>query len=90
MLSASTSRATARAAETAAKGDFLPTGRVMCVAPAAPAAGFQNHTVAPGEDLYSVAIRWGVGTADIKAANNLTGSELVPGTVLKIPPAPAP
>ena len=43
-----------------------------------------------GEDLYSVAIRWGVGTADIKAANNLTGSDLVPGTVLKIPPAATP
>ena len=67
-----------------------PVPPLPAVAPAAPTAGFQNHTVAPGEDLYSVAIRWGVGTADIKAANNLTGSELVPGTVLKIPPAPAP
>jgi LysM repeat protein len=57
-------------------------------APAAPAA-MQNHTVSAGEDLYSVAIRWGVSTADIKAANNLTGSELIPGTVLKIPPAAA-
>ena len=54
-----------------------------------PVTGYQNHTVAPGEDLYSVAVRWCVGTDAIKAANNLTGSELVPGTVLKIPPAPA-
>ena len=53
-----------------------------------PETGYQNHTVAPGEDLYSVAVRWCVGTDAIKAANNLTGSELVPGTVLKIPPAP--
>ena len=60
-------------------------------APAAatpPVTGYQNHTVAPGEDLYSVAVRWCVGTDAIKSANNLTGSELVPGTVLKIPPAP--
>jgi LysM repeat protein len=67
----------------------VPAAAVVAAAPAA-AAGFQNHTVVAGEDLYAVAIRWGVGTADIKAANNLTGSELVPGTVLKIPPAPAP
>lgn len=51
-------------------------------------ATFQNHTVVAGEDLYSVAIRWSVSTAAIKAANNLTGSELIPGTVLKIPQNP--
>ena len=56
--------------------------------PAAPAAT-QSHTVTAGEDLYSVAIRWGVSTAAIKAANNLVGSELIPGTVLKIPAAAA-
>lgn len=81
--------APAAATDAAPPAPLLPAPAPVA-APAAPAAGFQNHTVAPGEDLYSVAIRWGVGTADIKAANNLTGSELVPGTVLKIPPAPAP
>lgn len=69
-----------------------PVAAILPAIPTAAAAGaFQNHTVGPDEDLYAVAIRWGVSTADIKAANNLTGSELVPGTVLKIPPVnPAP
>ncbi|MDD5706252.1 MAG: LysM peptidoglycan-binding domain-containing protein, partial [Kiritimatiellae bacterium] len=60
--------------------------------PAAPAGGvnYQTHTVKAGEDVYAVAIRWGVSPTDIKALNNLTGSELTEGTVLKIPPAPAP
>ncbi len=63
------------------------------VPPPAPAAGevkYQTYTVKPGEDLYSVAVRWGVGFAELKALNNLSGPELAPGTVLKIPPAPAP
>jgi LysM repeat protein len=38
-----------------------------------------------GEDLYGIAIRWGCSPADLKALNNLTGSDLKPGTVLKIP-----
>ena len=66
----------------------LPTLPGTAPAPAA-GAGFQNHTVAPGEDIYAVAVRWGVSTAAIKEANDLTGAELVPGSVLKIPPLPA-
>jgi LysM repeat protein len=44
--------------------------------------------VKDGEDLYQVAIRWGVSPTDLKVLNNLTGTDLRPGTVLKIPPAP--
>lgn len=66
----------------------LPTLPGTAPAPAA-GAGLQNHTVAPGEDIYAVAVRWGVSTAAIKEANNLTGADLVPGSVLKIPPLPA-
>lgn len=63
---------------------------------AAPAAGTpapapaaesnaQTYTVKEGEDLYAVAIRWGVSPSDLKALNNLTSTELKAGTVLKIP-----
>ncbi|HPK37739.1 MAG TPA: LysM peptidoglycan-binding domain-containing protein [Kiritimatiellia bacterium] len=57
--------------------------------PAAPAAesSTQTYTVKEGEDLYAVAIRWGVSPSDLKALNNLTSSELKAGTVLKIPNA---
>ena len=55
-------------------------------APAAPVdPNAQMYTVKDGEDLYAVAIRWGVSPSDLKALNNLTGSELKAGTQLKIP-----
>lgn len=47
----------------------------------------QTYTVKEGEDLYAVAIRWGVSPSDLKALNNLTSTELKAGTVLKIPGA---
>jgi LysM repeat protein len=55
--------------------------------PPAPAAdsNTQTYTVKEGEDLYAVAIRWGVSPSDLKALNNLTSTELKAGTVLKIP-----
>ncbi len=45
----------------------------------------QTYTVKEGEDLYAVAIRWGVSPSDLKSLNNLTSSELKAGSVLKIP-----
>lgn len=59
------------------------------VAVPAPAAesNTQTYTVKEGEDLYAVAIRWGVSPSDLKALNNLTSTELKAGTVLKIPGA---
>jgi len=67
-----------------------PTGGVMSApgvgAPAAPAvAEPKTYVVKPDEDLYAVAIRWGVSPSELKALNNLTSSELRPGQVLKIP-----
>ncbi len=56
--------------------------------PTPPAAPAQTHTVKEGEDIYAVAIRWGVSPSELKALNNLTGPDLQPGTVLKIPLAP--
>ena len=55
-------------------------------APAAAAdPNVQTYTVKEGEDLYAVAIRWGVSPSDLKSLNNLTGSELKAGSILKIP-----
>ena len=50
-----------------------------------PDPNFQTYSVKEGEDLYAVAIRWGVSPSDLKSLNNLTGSELKAGSVLKIP-----
>ena len=64
---------------------------VKAETPAAPVAdsSTQTYTVKEGEDLYAVAIRWGVSPSDLKALNNLTSTELKAGTVLKIPGAAA-
>jgi LysM repeat protein len=53
--------------------------------PVAPAANAQTYTVKEGEDLYAVAIRWGVSPSDLKALNNLTSTDLKAGMVLQIP-----
>jgi len=45
----------------------------------------QTYVVKEGEDLYSVAIKWGVSPSDLKVLNNLEGSDLRPGMTLKIP-----
>ena len=55
------------------------------VTPVAADPNVQTYTVKEGEDLYAVAIRWGVSPSDLKSLNNLTGSELKAGSVLKIP-----
>ena len=52
---------------------------------AAPAAEPKTYQVKEGEDVYAVAIRWGVSPAELKALNNLSSSDLTPGQVLKIP-----
>jgi LysM repeat protein len=66
-----------------------PAAEAAPVAAPAPAASSntQTYTVKEGEDLYAVAIRWGVSPSDLKALNNLTSTELKAGTVLKIPGA---
>ena len=51
----------------------------------APAGNTQTYTVKEGEDLYAVAIRWGVSPSDLKALNNLTTTDLKAGMVLRIP-----
>ena len=49
------------------------------------AGGADIHVVKEGEDLYSIAKKWGVFAHDIVTANNLTDAELKPGQELKIP-----
>lgn len=48
-------------------------------------ANLQTYTVKDGEDVYAVAIRWGVSPNEIKTLNNLKSIELKPGSVIKIP-----
>ncbi len=52
---------------------------------AADDANLQSYTVKEGEDVYAVAIRWGVSPNEIKTLNDLKSIELKPGTVIKIP-----
>lgn len=45
------------------------------------------YTVKEGDDVYAIAIRWGISPSDLRQLNNLKpGDELKPGQVLKIPP----
>lgn len=62
-----------------------PAGEAAPVTTAPADSNAQTYTVKEGEDLYAVAIRWGVSPSDLKALNNLTSTELKAGTVLKIP-----
>ncbi len=51
---------------------------------------YRTHTVQPGEDVFSVAIRWGVTPVEVRELNKIEGNVLKPGTELKIPPPPMP
>jgi LysM repeat protein len=61
-----------------------PTAPAPVTTPAKP-ANTQTYTVKEGEDLYAVAIRWGVSPSDLKTLNNLTSTDLKAGMVLQIP-----
>jgi LysM repeat protein len=67
-----------------------PAPGVVAAPAAAPAAATKTYTVKEGEDVYAVAIRWGVSPAELKALNNLTSSDLQAGQVLKIPAVATP
>ena len=45
----------------------------------------RHHVVQKGEDIYTVAMMWGVSLAKLEDENGLTGTELTPGQRLKIP-----
>lgn len=46
------------------------------------------YTVCPGDDLFSIAIRFKVGVGDLRAANNLPSMDVKVGQRLSIPVAP--
>jgi len=52
------------------------------------ATSMRSYTVQEGEDLYSVSLMWDVSAEELKSVNDLTGKELTPGQVLKIPMTP--
>jgi N-acetylmuramoyl-L-alanine amidase len=65
---------------------FLIAALVLLAAPASASANF-GHVVAPGESLTSVAAADGLSIDQLAAANGISsGTELVTGTVLQIPP----
>ena len=71
------------------KAPAAPVQPAPAVAPAAAAASapqFRPHKVEADEDLYSIAMMWGVSVDEIKKANNLAPDAVVkPGQTLKIP-----
>ena len=50
-----------------------------------PKASTTTHTVRSGDSLYKLAKRYGVGVAEIRKANNMTGDNIKIGQKLKIP-----
>jgi LysM repeat protein len=64
-----------------------PAGTVGAATPAgtATAPRYKSYTVKENEDVYSVAIKWGIAPTELRQLNNLTSSELTPGQVLRVP-----
>ncbi len=52
---------------------------------AAASTATKAHTVQEGEDVFGLALKYNVRPLDIRRENNMTGSNLVPGSVIKIP-----
>lgn len=44
-----------------------------------------THTVAPGENLYRISLKYNTKVAAIKSANGMTSDTIHPGQVLRIP-----
>ncbi len=54
-----------------------------------PPAGARVHVVQPGDTLFSIARRYGVGVEELRAYNGLDGNLIHSGQPLRIPPAQA-
>ncbi len=61
--------------------DVAKTAKTVAVASA------KEHTVQEGEDVFGLAVKYNVRPMDIRRENNMSGSALVPGSVIKIPAA---
>ena len=57
------------------------------VKPTATTESFRLYTVKENEDVFAIAIAWGVSPNEIKTLNNLTGNDLQAGKIIKIPVA---
>lgn len=49
------------------------------------ASGGSSHTVAKGENLYRISLKYGTSVSAIQNANGLTSATIFPGQVLQIP-----
>ena len=60
-------------------------------APPAPSAAPKGtpYVVQEGQDLFDIAVRWGVSASDIKEFNNLKSDTVTPGQTILIPPPKA-
>lgn len=48
-------------------------------------SGGSSHTVAKGENLYRISLKYGTSVSAIQNANGLTSTTIFPGQVLQIP-----
>jgi LysM repeat protein len=70
-----------------APADAAPTVVKPTTSATAAPESFRLYTVKENEDVFAIAIAWGVSPNEIKTLNNLTGNELQAGKVIKIPNA---
>jgi membrane-bound lytic murein transglycosylase D len=80
-------RATASAPAASRGASARGTGSGSAAPARGSAARTTDHTVRPGETLWSIARRYGVGVDAIQQANRLGGTNIVAGRTLKIPQA---
>lgn len=73
------------AAEAADAAAPAPAADAAAPAPAATSGVPKTYTVGENEDIYAVAIKWGVSASALKDLNGLTSDTLKPGQVLKLP-----
>ncbi len=72
-------------------GPTLRVGQVLIIPPEGGAQNPQTYTVAPGDNLRSIATRFGVELDALLQMNNMTETSLIfPGQVLQIPPIGGP
>ncbi len=64
---------------------IIPTGEASVEEPETPSIGGVNYVVQKGDNLYTIANKYGVTVDQIKQANNLTSNILKIGQILIIP-----
>jgi len=54
------------------------------------AAAARTHTVVANEDIFSIALKYGISPSELRETNNINVNNVAVGTVLKIPPPTVP